>query len=72
LPQKQGLLTLTALYNALLEEALANATVIPHGTTTTRVLRAEHLIAIAVQTGASASGSWLTKQRLTWTTCAAF
>jgi hypothetical protein len=40
-------------YNALLEEALAQATVMAYGSTTTRVLRAEHLVAIALQTGRS-------------------
>lgn len=38
-------------YNALLKEALAQATTIAYGSTTTRVLRPEHLLAIALQTG---------------------
>lgn len=38
-------------YNALLEEALKEAQTIPYQATPTRVLRPEHLIAIAVQTG---------------------
>lgn len=38
-------------YNALLEEALREAREIPYGKTHTRVLSAEHLVAIAVQTG---------------------
>jgi hypothetical protein len=38
-------------YNALLEEALEEAVVLLYEQTTTRVLRAEHLIAICVQTG---------------------
>lgn len=38
-------------YNALLEEALADAREMLYEQTTTRVLRAEHLVAIAVQTG---------------------
>lgn len=38
-------------YNALLEEALAEAKQTPYGETTTRVLRPEHLAAIMVQTG---------------------
>jgi hypothetical protein len=38
-------------YNALLEEALAEAVTTKYEQTPTRVLRAEHLAAIAVQTG---------------------
>ena len=38
-------------YNPLVEEALAQALDIVYGSTPTRVLRAEHLIAIALQTG---------------------
>ncbi len=38
-------------YNALLEEALAEARETLYEQTPTRVLRAEHLVAIAVQTG---------------------
>src|SRR5437867_2115901 len=38
-------------YNALLEEALAEARETRYEATTTRVLRAEHLLAIALQTG---------------------
>jgi hypothetical protein len=38
-------------YNALLEEALREARTMPYETTTTRVLRLEHLLAICVQTG---------------------
>ncbi len=38
-------------YNALLLEALSEASEFEYGKTTTRVLRAEHLIAICVQTG---------------------
>jgi hypothetical protein len=38
-------------YNALLEEALAEARETRYETTPTRVLRAEHLLAIALQTG---------------------
>ena len=38
-------------YNALLEEALAEARQLPYGDTITRVLRPEHLAAIMVQTG---------------------
>ena len=39
------------VYNALLEEALAEARETIYETTPTRVLRAEHLLAIALQTG---------------------
>ncbi len=39
------------VYNDLLREALGEAREVPYGSTTTRVLRAEHLAAIAVQTG---------------------
>jgi hypothetical protein len=38
-------------YNALLEEALAEARETMYESTSTRVLRAEHLLAIALQTG---------------------
>lgn len=38
-------------YNALVEEAVAEARQIKYETTPTRVLRPEHLLAIAVQTG---------------------
>ena len=38
-------------YNALVEEALAEAKEMSYETTPTRVLRAEHLVAIALQTG---------------------
>ncbi len=38
-------------YNTLLEEALAEARETRYETTPTRVLRAEHLLAIALQTG---------------------
>jgi hypothetical protein len=38
-------------YNALLEEALGEARETMYETTATRVLRAEHLLAIALQTG---------------------
>ncbi|MBI3530609.1 MAG: hypothetical protein HY067_21900 [Betaproteobacteria bacterium] len=38
-------------YNALLEEALAEALDTPYEDTHTRVLRAEHLVAICLQTG---------------------
>jgi hypothetical protein len=38
-------------YNALLEEALAEAQETQYETTPTRVLRAEHLVAVALQTG---------------------
>jgi hypothetical protein len=38
-------------YNALLEEALAEAQETRYEATPTRVLRAEHLLAIALQTG---------------------
>ena len=38
-------------YNALVEEALAEAREMMYETTPTRVLRAEHLLAIALQTG---------------------
>src|SRR2546427_8287374 len=38
-------------YNALLEEALAEARETRYEATPTRVLRAEHLLAIALQTG---------------------
>lgn len=38
-------------YNALLEEALAEARETRYESTPTRVLRAEHLLAIALQTG---------------------
>jgi hypothetical protein len=38
-------------YNALLEEALAEARETLYEQTPTRVLRAEHLVAIAIQTG---------------------
>ena len=38
-------------YNALLEEALAEALDAPYEDTHTRVLRAEHLVAICLQTG---------------------
>ena len=38
-------------YNALLEEALREALVTLYATTTTRVLRLEHLLAVCVQTG---------------------
>ena len=38
-------------YNALLEEALAGAQETPYGGVTTRVLSAEHLAAIMLQTG---------------------
>ena len=63
-------------YNALLEEALAEARDTLYGQTTTRVLRAEHLVAIALQTGrrqgqaaraalagAGAGGSSLSRRR---------
>jgi hypothetical protein len=39
------------VYNALLEEALAEARDTRYESTPTRVLRAEHLLAIALQTG---------------------
>ena len=39
------------VYNALLEEALAEARETRYEATPTRVLRAEHLLAIALQTG---------------------
>lgn len=39
------------VYNALLEEALAEARETVYETTPTRVLRAEHLLAIALQVG---------------------
>lgn len=38
-------------YNALLEEALREAREMPYQTTSTRVLRVEHLVAICLQTG---------------------
>ncbi len=38
-------------YNALIEEALASANEVMLGSTPTRVMRCEHLLAIAVQTG---------------------
>lgn len=38
-------------YNALLEEALREAREMPYESTSTRVLRVEHLIAICIQTG---------------------
>jgi hypothetical protein len=38
-------------YNVLLEEALREARIMSYETTTTRVLRLEHLLAICVQTG---------------------
>jgi len=38
-------------YNALIEEALAQAVAIEYGKTPARVLRAEHLVAICLQTG---------------------
>jgi hypothetical protein len=38
-------------YNALLEEALREACEVPYQTTSTRVLRVEHLLAICLQTG---------------------
>jgi hypothetical protein len=38
-------------YNLLLEEALTEARMTNYDTTPTRVLRAEHLIAICLQTG---------------------
>ena len=38
-------------YNALLEEALREACETPYEATVTRVLRAEHLVAICLQTG---------------------
>jgi len=38
-------------YNALVEEALAEAREVMYEATPTRVLRAEHLLAIALQTG---------------------
>ena len=38
-------------YNALLEEALREACELPYQTTSTRVLRVEHLLAICLQTG---------------------
>jgi len=38
-------------YNALLEEALAEAVTTTYEQTPARVLRAEHLVAVAVQTG---------------------
>lgn len=38
-------------YNPLLEEALREAPSLPYQTTSTRVLRVEHLIAICLQTG---------------------
>jgi hypothetical protein len=38
-------------YNALLEEALAEALDAPYEDTHTRVLRAEHLVAVCLQTG---------------------
>ena len=40
-------------YNALLEEALNDARETNYGETPTRVLRAEHLVAISLQTGRS-------------------
>lgn len=40
-------------YNALLEEALDQAVEVPYEDVTTRVLRAEHLLAICLQTGRS-------------------
>lgn len=40
-------------FNPLLEEALAEARETPYGQTPTRVLRIEHLFAIALQTGRS-------------------
>lgn len=39
------------VYNALLEEALAEARETMYEATPTRVLRAEHLVAVALQTG---------------------
>ncbi len=39
------------VYNDLLREALNEAREVPYGSTMTRVLRAEHLAAIALQTG---------------------
>ena len=39
------------VYNALLEEALREAIDVPYDEVTTRVLRAEHLLAICLQTG---------------------
>jgi len=39
------------VYNALLEEALAGARETMYEATPTRVLRAEHLVAVALQTG---------------------
>lgn len=38
-------------YNPLLEEALAEAQLLPYGEFQTRVIRPEHLVAIMVQTG---------------------
>jgi hypothetical protein len=38
-------------YNALLEEALREACALPYQTTSTHVLRVEHLLAICLQTG---------------------
>jgi hypothetical protein len=38
-------------YNALLEEALREAREMPYQSTSTRVLRVEHLVAICLQTG---------------------
>ena len=38
-------------YNSLLEEALREAREMPYQTTSTRVLRVEHLVAICLQTG---------------------
>ena len=38
-------------YNPLLEEALAEAQLLPYGELQTRVIRPEHLVAIMVQTG---------------------
>ena len=40
-------------YNALLEEALREAIDVPYEEVTTRVLRAEHLLAICLKTGRS-------------------
>ena len=40
-------------YDALLEEALREAIDVPYEEVTTRVLRAEHLLAICLQTGRS-------------------
>ena len=50
-PHRRGAVQFLPVYNPLVEEALAEAQEIFYASTRTRVLRTEHLAAIAVQTG---------------------